>query len=111
MMPTPGGARHASKPNRNYQYGNRVLSEIGSRRMGSKPHERRNAGRLISAGLMAVAVTACTARNRGSVGVSDTTKGADPAAQAKSDPVKVTSDALGERLRRMIAAAQSDKAR
>ena len=100
-----------SKPNRNYRSGNRVLSEIGSRRMESKPHERRSAGRLISAGLMAVAVTACTARPRDAEGVADTTTRADPVALAKSDPVKVASDALGERLRLMIAAPQSDRAR
>ena len=70
--------------------------------MGSKPKARGGALRLIVAGLMTLTAGACTAEHSAT--------DAGPVIQVKPDRVQVAADALGERLRLMVAAAQPDRA-
>jgi hypothetical protein len=70
--------------------------------MGSKSKARGSVLRLIAAGLMVLTAGACTEQH--------STMDAGPVIQVKPDRVQVVSDALGERLRLMVAAAQPDMA-
>jgi hypothetical protein len=70
--------------------------------MGSRLKERGSVLRLIVAGLVALAAGACTA-GRG-------TTDAGPDIQVRPERVQVVADALAERLRVMVAAAQTDTA-